>query len=33
MKLKDLIEMYEDKRRQHGDKAYLYISEIFEEAR
>ncbi len=33
MKLKDLIEMYEDKVRQHGDKAYLYVSEILEEAR
>ena len=33
MKLKDLIEMYEDKNKQFGDKAYLHISEIFEEAR
>ncbi len=33
MKLKDLIEMYEDKKKQFGDKAYLHISEIFEEAR
>lgn len=33
MKLKDLIEMYEAKKKQHGDKAYLHISEIFEEAR
>ena len=33
MKLNDLIEMYEEKRRQYGDKAYLHVSEIFEEAR
>jgi len=33
MKLKDLIEMYEDKVKHYGDKAYLHISEIFEEAR
>jgi len=33
MKLKDLIEMYENKRRKFGDDAYLHISEIFEEAR
>ena len=33
MKLTDLIEMYEAKKKQHGNKAYLHISEIFEEAR
>lgn len=33
MKLKDLIEMYEAKKKQYGDKAYLHISAIFEEAR
>ncbi len=33
MKLKDLIEMYEVKKKQYEDKAYLHISEIFEEAR
>lgn len=33
MKLKDLIEMYEAKKKQYGDKAYLHISGIFEEAR
>ena len=33
MKLKDLIEMYEDKKRKFRDKAYLHISEIFGEAR
>jgi type II restriction enzyme len=33
MKLKDLIEMYEDKKRQYGDKAYLHVSGIFDEAR
>jgi len=33
MKLKDLIEMYDSKRKQYGENAYLHISEIFEEAR
>lgn len=33
MKLKDLIEMYEAKKKQYGEDAYLHISEIFEEAR
>jgi type II restriction enzyme len=33
MKLKDLIEMFESKRKQWGDDAYLHVSEIFEEAR
>jgi len=33
MKLKDLIKMYEDKRKEYGDEAYLHISEIFEEVR
>jgi len=33
MKLNDLIVMYENKKRQYGDKAYLHVSEIFEEAR
>jgi type II restriction enzyme len=33
MQLKDLIEMYEDKKRQYGNKAYLHISEIFDEVR
>jgi type II restriction enzyme len=33
MKLTDLIKMYEEKKRQYGDEAYLHVSEIFEEAR
>ena len=33
MKLNDLIAMYENKKRQYRDKAYLHVSEIFEEAR
>lgn len=33
MKLKDLIEMYETKKKLYGDRIYLHISEIFEEAR
>jgi type II restriction enzyme len=33
MKLKDLIEMYEEKKKQFGSEVYLHISEIFEEAR
>jgi len=33
MKLKDLIEMYETKKKQYGDEAYLHISEIFDEVR
>ena len=33
MKLEDLIEMYETKKKQYGDNAYLHISEIFGEAR
>ena len=33
MNLKDLIEMYENKRKTYGDKTYLHVSEIFEEAR
>jgi type II restriction enzyme len=33
MKLTDLIEMYEQKKKIYGDKAYLHVSEIFEEAR
>ena len=33
MKLTDLIAMYEDKKILYGDKAYLHVSEIFEEAR
>jgi len=33
MKLNDLIEMYEEKKKIHGDKAYLHVSEIFEESR
>ena len=33
MKLNDLIRMYEDKKREYGDKVYLHVSEIFEEAR
>jgi type II restriction enzyme len=33
MKFNDLIEMYEDRKKQYGDRAYLYVSEIFEEAR
>lgn len=33
MKLSDLIQMYEDKKKLYGDEAYLHVSEIFEEAR
>lgn len=33
MKLDDLINLYEDKKRLYGNEAYLHISEIFEEAR
>lgn len=33
MKLKDLIEMFDSKRKQWGEDAYLHISEIFGEAR
>ena len=33
MKLTDLIAMYENKKILYGDKAYLHVSEIFEEAR
>jgi type II restriction enzyme len=33
MKLTDLLEMYEEKKKQYKDKAYLHISEVFEEAR
>jgi len=33
MKLNDLIGMYEDRKKQYGDRAYLHVSEIFEEAR
>lgn len=33
MKLSDLIEIYEDKKKQYGDKAYLHITEIFKEVR
>ena len=33
MKLDDLIKMYEEKKKQYKDKAYLHISEVFEEAR
>jgi len=33
MELKDLIEMYENKKKLYGDKAYLHVSEIFREAR
>jgi len=33
MRLTDLIAMYENKKKLHGDKAYLHVSEIFEEAR
>ena len=33
MKLKDLIRIYEDKKRSYGDEVYLHVSEIFEEAR
>lgn len=33
MELSDLIRIYEDKKKQYGDKVYLHISEIFEEAR
>lgn len=33
MNLADLIDMYEAKKKEWGDDAYLHISEIFEEAR
>ena len=33
MKLDDLMKMYEEKKKQYKDKAYLHISEVFEEAR
>ena len=33
MKLKDLIRVYEDKKKSYGDEVYLHVSEIFEEAR
>lgn len=33
MKLTDLITMYENKKHLYGDKAYLHVSQIFEEAR
>jgi len=33
MKLDDLIKIYNVKKRQFGDKAYLHISEIFDEIR
>jgi type II restriction enzyme len=33
MKLDDLIKMYEEKKKQYKDKAYLHISGVFEEAR
>ncbi|PIW40484.1 MAG: DNA modification methylase [Chloroflexi bacterium CG_4_10_14_0_8_um_filter_46_9] len=33
MKLTDLIAIYEQKKKIYGDKAYLHVSEIFEEAR
>lgn len=33
MKFEDLIKIYEHQKKQFGDKAYLHISEIFEQAR
>ncbi len=33
MKFKDLLEMYEDKKKKFGVEAYKYISDIFKEAR
>ncbi len=33
MKLADLIAMYGNKKTLYGNKAYLHVSEIFEEAR
>ena len=33
MKLKDLIEMYEDKKKQFGDEAYKHISELLSGAK
>jgi type II restriction enzyme len=33
MKLDDLMKMYEEKKKQYKDKAYLHVSEVFEEAR
>ena len=32
MRLTDLIAMCENKEKLYGDKAYLHVSEIFEEA-
>jgi len=33
MTLSDLLKIYEEKKKQYKDKAYLHISEVFEEAR
>lgn len=33
MKFEDLVAIFESKRKQWGEDAYLHISEIFEEAR
>jgi type II restriction enzyme len=33
MKIKDLIRLYEEKRKIYGDNAYKYISELFQEAK
>jgi len=33
MKIKDLIELYEEKKKIYGDNAYKYISELFQEAK
>jgi len=33
MKLTDLIAMYEQNKKTYGGKAYLHVSQIFEEAR
>lgn len=33
MKIKDLIELYEEKRRAYGKEVYKHVSELFEEAK
>jgi type II restriction enzyme len=33
MKIKDLIELYEEKRRSYGTDVYKHVSELFQEAK
>lgn len=33
MKIQDLIELYEEKKKKHGSKTYKYISEVLKEAK